>query len=301
METAGNRSPRLMIEALPAGYRTRLTSCRFSFLNVTHSRTQTFADMRIELILTPSLYERRLLQERHITVAVDVLRATTAICTAFQVGAAEVVPLDSMKPLPDFLRRGYQVACERNAKKMPGATLGNSPTEYMTKDLRGARIAFSTTNGTVSILAAKDSDTLLLGSFANITALAEKLAAAGKANYHAEHGKAWTSGNTMPIDIVILCSGWKGDPCIEDTLFGGALIEKLLAVEKSLTLVNDSAMMAADLWLLAKGDLYHYVSKATHYHRLQRMNYGNDIRFALQLDTCTAVPVFHKDTASLTA
>lgn len=256
--------------------------------------------MRIELILCPAIYKKRLIQEHHTTIVVDVLRATTAICTAFQAGAQEVVPLDSMDPLPCYLARGYQVACERNAKKMPGATLGNSPTEYMTKDLKGERIAFSTTNGTVSILAAKDSDTLLLGSFANLSSLAEKLITSGKANYLAEHGKEWKGGYTMPMDIVILCSGWKGDPCIEDTLMGGALIEKLLQTEKTLTLVNDSAMMALDLWRLAKQDLYGYVGKATHFHRLQRMNYDHDIRFSLQQDTCNVVPTFHRETNSIT-
>lgn len=256
--------------------------------------------MRIELILSPEIYSKRLIQEHHATIAVDVLRATTAICTAFQAGAQEVVPLDSMEPLPGYLARGYQVACERNAKKMPGATLGNSPTEYMSKDLRGSRIAFSTTNGTVSILAAKNSDTLLLGSFANLSALADTLIKEGKARFLAAHGKEWKSGYTMPLDIVILCSGWKGDPCIEDTLMGGALTEKLMQKEKTLTLVNDSAMMALDLWQQAKQDPYNYVAKATHVHRLQRMGYDSDIRFAMQQDTCNVVPVFHKETGSLT-
>ena len=196
--------------------------------------------MKVELVLSPDLYKVRLLREHHATVAVDVLRATTAICTAFQVGAATVVPLESMDPPPGYLARGYEVACERNGEKMPGATLGNSPTEYMGKRLTGADIAFSTTNGTVSITRAKESDWLALGCFANLSALAQRVEQEGR-------------------DLVILCSGWKGDPSIEDTLFGGALAARLQTC--GATPLNDAAMMAVDLWRQAQADLYRYCLK----------------------------------------
>jgi 2-phosphosulfolactate phosphatase len=234
--------------------------------------------MNIELILSPMLYDSRLLKEHHATVAVDVLRATTAICTAFQRGAVQVVPLDNMDVLPEYLRQGYQVACERNGQKMPGATLGNSPTEYMTKQLKGEKIAFSTTNGTVSITKAIESDWLSIGCFANISALAQTLL-------------------SFKGDVVILCSGWKGDPSIEDTLFAGALIERLK--RDDVKLVNDAAMMAQDLWQVAKSNLYGYCLKATHVQRLQRLNYDSDIRFALQLDTCPVVPFYDKQNKTL--
>ncbi len=234
--------------------------------------------MNIELILSPALYDGRLTAAPHATVAVDVLRATTAICTAFQAGAEEVVPLDSMELLPHYLSEGYEVACERNGAKMPGATLGNSPTEYMSKQLQDKRIAFSTTNGTVSILRAKESAWLTVGAFANLSALVQRLL-------------------TIEMDVVILCSGWKGDPAIEDTLFAGALISQL--GKMGAALVNDAAMMAQDLWQLSRYDLYGYCSKATHVHRLQRMDSEEDIRFALQLDTCPVVPIYDKERGTL--
>ncbi len=230
--------------------------------------------MNIELILSPTLYDGRTTATPHATVAVDVLRATTAICTAFQVGAEEIVPLDSMEPLPHYLSQGYEVACERNGEKMPGATLGNSPTEYRTKQLQGKRIAFSTTNGTVSILRAKESAWLAVGAFANLSALVQRLL-------------------SVERDLVILCSGWKGDPAIEDTLFAGALVSQL--GKMGAVLANDSAMMAQDLWQLARYDLYGYCRKATHVRRLQRMDCEADIRFALQVDTCSVVPEYDKE------
>lgn len=232
--------------------------------------------MQLELILSPALYDSRQLSQHHTTVAVDVLRATSSVCAAFQAGADSVLPLDSLEPLPSLFEQGYTIAAERDGKKVPNAQCGNSPTEYLTMNLKGKRLAYSTTNGTVSILRARQSDRLYVGAFANLTALKERLLA------------------DRTERLVILCSGWKGDPCIEDTLFGGALAEAL-GNDTGVTLVNDAAMMAQDLWLSVRGDLFAYCRKASHVHRLQRLNYDNDIRWCLQVDTCTVVPRYDID------
>ncbi len=237
--------------------------------------------MDFELVLSPALYAQRQLQESHVTVAVDILRATSALCAAFTAGAELIVPLDSLDPLPGFHQRGFLVAAERNGSKVPPAVCGNSPTEYLTMDLRGCRLAYSTTNGTVSILTARHSQRLYVGAFANLSAVAQRLA------------------QERERRLVVLCSGWKGDPCIEDTLWGGALQEALTAAGVEVHPVNDAAMMAADLWQRARGDLYGYCSKATHVHRLQRLHYEDDIRWALQLDTCSVVPRYDSNLQAL--
>ena len=231
--------------------------------------------MRIEVVLSPVLYDGRVLQGGHTTVAVDVLRATSAICAAFSVGAAEIVPLDSLEKLKDYRDLGYTLAAERNGEKVQGATCGNSPTEYLTMNLTGCRLAYSTTNGTVSILRAVESARLYVGAFANLSALVERLAS--------------ESGND---ELVVLCSGWKGDPSLEDTLFAGALIDRLQCRGVEVGMVNDAAMMALDLWRMAKDDLYGFCGKATHVHRLMKLGYERDIRWAFEIDTCPVVPIF---------
>lgn len=229
--------------------------------------------MNIEVILSPLHYDNRSLKLRHATVAVDVLRATSAICAAFSAGASEIVPLDSLEPLPSFSDRGYIIAAERGGKKLEGATCGNSPTEYMTMNLTGSKLAYSTTNGTVSILRSSDAERSYVGAFANISALCEALL--GEEN------------------IVLLCSGWKGEPSMEDTVFAGALIDRLMGKKSGIVLVNDAAMMALDLWHQASQDPYAFCSRATHVHRLE--SFGGtaiaDIRWAFQTDTCPVVPV----------
>ena len=237
--------------------------------------------MNVELILSPSLYNGRQLRTSHDTVAVDILRATSALCAAFKAGASEVVPLSSLDPLPGFRERGFLIAAERNGEKLFGATCGNSPTEYLTMSLDGARLAYSTTNGTVSILRAVDSDNLYVRAFSNISALAD------------------TISHSSPDSLVILCSGWKGDPSIEDTLFGGALIARLIEKGVQVSLVNDAAMMSLDLWTLASSAPLDFCRKATHVHRLMGLGCEADIRWAFLSDTCSFVPYYDRQSGSL--
>ncbi len=227
---------------------------------------------QIELSLTPALYPYRTLKEGHTTVAVDILRASTSICAAFAAGAEEIVPLESLEVLDDYHARGYLRAAERGGRKIGDAEFGNSPTEYLANDLHGQRLAYSTTNGTVAILAAAQAGRTLVGAFANISALADRLLS--EAN-----------------DVVVLCSGWLNSASLEDTLFCGALASRLLASGRFQP-SDDATAIAIRLWLLAHDDPYAFCADATHVQRLQRMGCDRDIRFAFQLDTCPVVPCF---------
>lgn len=208
-------------------------------------------------------------------VAVDILRATTAICAAFQAGAEVIVPLDTLEALEGYRGKGYLLAAERGGKKIGDAHYGNSPTEYLRHDLHGQRLAYSTTNGTRCILRGAAADTTLVGAFANITALTERIL---------------NNVSRTPAPLVIICSGWEGNVCVEDTLFAGALIERLLASGRYST-TNDAARMALDLWRLGKDDPYAYcLPRAYHIQRLDSFGAHHDVLFAFRQDTCPVVP-----------
>lgn len=227
---------------------------------------------KIEVSLTPALYPYRTLTSNHVTVAIDVLRATTAVCAAFQAGCREVVPLDTLEALETYRPLDYKIAAERGGKKLPGSDYGNSPTEYMRHDMSGVRLAYSTTNGTVSILRGADADLTLVGAFANLSALCDRLLREAK-------------------DTVLLCSGWQNDFCLEDTLVAGAIIERLSCLTSHVSPVNDAATMALALWQAAKADPFGYCRQATHVHRLEGFGAQADIEFAFRQDTCPVVPV----------
>lgn len=242
--------------------------------------------MRIEVSVSPALYDFRNIHQHHTTVAIDVLRATTAVCTAFEAGCCEVVPLASLDVLAAYHDKGYRLAAERNGCKVDirladgsivVAQYGNSPTEYMRHDMTGIRLAYSTTNGTVTILRGADANTLMVGAFANLGALCERLRKDGR-------------------DIVLLCSGWKQDFCIEDTLVAGAILESLSDVAEP---YGDAAFMALSLWHEAKNDVYAYCKRCSHVQRLERLDAHEDIIFSLRQDTCHVVPILHNGTLTL--
>ncbi len=235
---------------------------------------------KIELSLTPAMYDYRGIHEHHTTVAVDILRATTAVCAAFQAGVAEIVPLDSLEALRHYHSLGYISAAERGGKKVEGAEWGNSPTEYLSSDLHGQRLAYSTTNGTVCMLRGSDADRTLIGAFANLSALTQLL-------------------TNEPQDLVILCSGWKNDFSIEDTLFAGALCQRLLD-SGHYTTTHDAVRMAIDLWKICNGDAYSYSLRyASHVQRLIGFGAEQDIKFAFRLDTCPLVPILKEGRLTL--
>lgn len=226
--------------------------------------------MKIEVSLTPALYPFRTLTSGHVTVAIDVLRATSAVCAAFQAGCDTVVPLDTLEGISRYRSHGYLIAAERGGKKVEGAEYGNSPTEYLDNDMHGVKLAYSTTNGTISILRGADADITLVGAFANLSVLCDRLRSENK-------------------DTVLLCSGWQNDFCIEDTLVAGAIIERLQGAGEA---CGDAANMAHALWQVAKDDPYGYCcQRCTHVRRLEGFGAHADIEFAFRRDTCPVVPV----------
>ncbi|MBQ0016873.1 MAG: 2-phosphosulfolactate phosphatase [Bacteroidales bacterium] len=227
----------------------------------------------VEVILSPSLLPYHVTQPPFAAVAVDVLRATTSICAAMHAGASIIVPVEHLDDLPSYREQGYSLAVERDGKKLMGADCGNSPTEYMQMDLTGQRLAYCTTNGTRCILnASACAERTFIGCFANLSALASKLI------QEAPH-------------VVILCSGWRQNPSIEDTLMAGVLVQ--LLSQQGYSILDDSAHMALQLFLHAQPDIYGFcLQHASHVSRLQRLGYDADIQFALKADSCTLVPEY---------
>ena len=91
---------------------------------------------------------------------------------------------------------------------MEGFDLGNSPFEYMDEKLKGKQIAFTTTNGTQAIAKSSGAKEIVIGSFLNLSAVANYLLK-GENN------------------VLVVCAGWKGKVNLEDTLFAGAVVELL--------------------------------------------------------------------------
>lgn len=226
--------------------------------------------MKISTCFSPSQYP--LFQDdNNIVVVVDVLRATSAICTAFENGVASIIPVASVDEARALKEQGYLAAAERDGKIVDGFELGNSPYDYIPEKIKDKKVVLSTTNGTQAVEAAKDAYQLVIGSFVNINAVADYLATESK-------------------NVTVLCAGWKNKFNLEDTLFAGALANLLISKANAST-ECDSTIAAQHLFDVAKDDLYGFLEKSSHRNRLKNLNLERDIRYCLTFDSCKSVPV----------
>ena len=225
----------------------------------------------IEVCLTPELYWHRLTEgTNHVVVIVDILRATTTLITALEQGVAKIIPVMDIEQLVRMKKDGYLVASERDGLQSDFADFGNSPLQFMNPNVKNATIAFSSTNGTRALSFAKNVKDVLFGAFSNYSALCREL-------------------EKMQNDIVVICAGWKQRFSLEDTLFAGALCQKL-SENNAFTLKGDSAYASISMWKDAKNNLLTYSSKAEHYERLCLLGMDESIPYCFQLDSCQVVP-----------
>lgn len=223
---------------------------------------------QIDVCLTPDLLHLHTI-ENTIVVVADVFRATSCMVTAFAHGVNSIVPVATIEECRRWQERGYLAAAERNARKIEGFELDNSPFTYMDGQIRGANVAMTTTNGTLAITRSRSAVKVLVGSFLNLAAVVRYLA-------------------TERYDVMVLCAGWKGRVNMEDTLFAGALVGRL---RDNYTTAEDSAIMAWRLYEQGKANLPSYLANSSHIRRLQRLGIQKDIPYCLQHDIYDVVPV----------
>jgi 2-phosphosulfolactate phosphatase len=156
-------------------------------------------------------------------IVIDVIRATSTICQALASGyerafcAAEV---EEARALRAQLGEGV-LGGERNAVRIPGFDLGNSPREYV--EPVGSTLILSTTNGTRAVVAAaRRCERVYISSLLNLAAVV---------------GAARKAGD----DVVVVCAGVQGTLALDDAFVAGRIVE-LLGWERT-----DAAEAAARL------------------------------------------------------
>jgi 2-phosphosulfolactate phosphatase len=230
---------------------------------------------QIETCFSPALFSFRDIQDGFITVVVDVLRATSAFCAAFDAGVDAIIPVANLEQLKVLQGSGCITAAERDGKKVDFADFGNSPTLFLKADLSGKTLAYSTTNGTRAIELASSQGFVTVASFANLDAVSSWLARQQK-------------------DIVILCSGWKNSFSLEDSVCAGAVAEYL--VNSGLySYQSDSVLSSLQLWDKAKDNLLSFCSQGSHYKRLEKLGLKDDLAHCFCLNSSKTVPVWDGD------
>jgi 2-phosphosulfolactate phosphatase len=105
-------------------------------------------------------------------VVIDVFRAFTTMAVAFERGAKRVIVVGDIETALGLKRAGAVDVCvgERHAAKPLGFDFGNSPATLARAELRGSRIALTTSNGTRGLLAAGGATRLFAGALVNAEA-----------------------------------------------------------------------------------------------------------------------------------
>lgn len=224
----------------------------------------------LEVCLTPALFYQHDVSQS-IVVVIDVLRATSSICVAFQYGAHCIVPVTTTEESLAYREKGYLVGAERQGSMVEGFDFGNSPFSYMDDKIRGKNIALTTTNGTRAIDIARNAAMVVVGSFLNIDTLAE-----------------WLIKQRQ--NVICLCAGWKDTFNLEDALFAGALAEKLQPHFR-LTPHRDAALAAMRLYDLARNDMYEFLAQSSHRTRLEKLKVDEDVLYCLTPNQTQVIPV----------
>ena len=211
-------------------------------------------------------------------VIIDVLRATSTIATALHNGAECVIPVATV---PRCIEIGTELnaitAGERDGRIAEGLAHGNSPFEYHPAFVKDRKLVLTTTNGTKLLHMALDNGAaeIITGSFPNLSAVCDHIVS-----------------RNMPV--ILGCAAWKDRVNIEDTLFAGAVIDKIGA---HFDINCDASKIALNTYHQAKHDPFSYMKQnhASHYQRL--MNYGleKDIRYCLTPDQAPVLPIFRGD------
>jgi 2-phosphosulfolactate phosphatase len=225
--------------------------------------------------VTPDKYERYS-EYNQIVVVIDVLRATSAICTAFDHGVGKIIPVSNIEDAISYKEKGFIVAAERNGEIVAGFDRGNSPFGFMDDEIRGKTIVLTTTNGTRTINIAKvDAGQVVIGSLLNLDVLCDWLI-------------------TQDKDVLLLCSGWKDKLNLEDTICAGAIAEQLLDSQKFQS-IEDSTIMSKYLFQSARDNYLGFLKASSHRRRLQKLNMNADIKYCLTPNQSTSIPILIGD------
>jgi len=168
-------------------------------------------------------------------------------------------------------------AGERDGRIAEGLAHGNSPFEYHPEFVKGKKLVLTTTNGTKLLHMALDNGAaeIITGSFPNLSAVCDHI-----------------RNRNMPV--ILGCAAWKDRVNIEDTLFAGAVIDRIGC---HFDINCDASKLALNTYHQAKEDLFGFMknNNASHYQRLSNYGMEKDIRYCLTPDQAPVLPIFRGD------
>ena len=221
--------------------------------------------------------------EGAVAVVIDVLRATTTIASLLAAGAVRIWPVGAVDEARSLARtlseeaqktgaqRKVLLAGERKGLPPEGFDLGNSPLSFDRDMVKGSDVVLTTTNGTQAIERCRFADRLVTASFVNMGAVLQWLAC------------------EKPSSIYVACAGTEGRFSLDDALAAGCLIARYSAQVDSM--LSDGALAAKALYERYAREIEEGLGQAAHAKTLRALGFGEDVRFACQVDVLDVIPL----------
>jgi len=220
-------------------------------------------------------------------VVIDLLRASTTICHAFDAGVEIVIPFEDIEEARNasvnYPAGTALLGGERGGEIIPGFDLDNSPFSYTAETVTGKTILFTTTNGTRALKRATAAERVFVGAFANLNATVDVLLKTGGA-------------------IHLICAGTNGQITSEDILCAGAIAIGCFSADDSIQPANDPAQIAACFYESHSQNQEVFLSALKNSlggRNLQALGFEHDILQAAKWDLFNFVPEFHADTGQI--
>jgi len=151
-------------------------------------------------------------QAQGVVVIIDVFRAFSVACYAFDSGAVQYIAVGDPKSAFELKKRysNSVLVGEREERKIEGFDFGNSPTEILKANLKGKTVIHTTTAGTSGLVNAKKASVLLSGSLVNADAIVKYIEAA------------------KPEHVSLVAMGYRAETTAEEDILCAHLIAERL-------------------------------------------------------------------------
>ena len=231
--------------------------------------------MQIDMIISADYVDENSIKDK-VVIVIDIFRATSVITTAISNGCTEIIPVltveEAIKLRDSDMDKNYLLGGERQAKKIPGFDLSNSPLEYTEEVVKDRSIILTTTNGTKALTRCEGAYKILIGCLLNGNAVAREAIRYNK-------------------DIVIVNSGTNGQFSIDDFICTGFILN---AMKNNTDCIEMSDICKAAYLTYLSNNISEYIKNARHYKVMMKLNLDADIEFCLKTDEFDIIPEYCK-------
>lgn len=231
--------------------------------------------MKADIIFTADEVSQEKVKGK-ICVVIDVLRATSVMVTALSNGAEKIFPFRDIETIQERCRNLKNIIkCgERNALKIDGFDLGNSPLEFTKEKVSGKDIYMSTTNGTKAVENCIGADEILICSFLNLPSVVKKLI---------EYKR----------DVNIVCAGTNGKFSLDDALCAGLIVNELIKSNEVKVEIDDTALALVKIAQSEKS-IPEILEGSYHYSLLLSLSFQKDMEHIFSVGKYSVVPVYRE-------